>query len=50
MFGTTSLWGTIDAALREVVDAKRRIELIAMLIEEGRFDLPVEDKAWGADE
>ena len=29
---------TIDASLREVVDAKRRLELVALLAEPGRFE------------
>lgn len=40
---------TIDAALREVVHAKRRLELIALLSEEGRFDFGTAETAWGAD-
>ena len=39
---------TIDAALREVVDAKRRLELITLLGEEGRFDFEAAEAAWGA--
>jgi len=40
---------TIDGALREVVHAKRRLELIALLSEDGRFDFEAADQAWGAD-
>ncbi len=38
----------IDAARREVVNAERRLELIAMLGEEGRFDFQVAEGAWGS--
>lgn len=50
ILGTTSLRDTIDAALREVVQARRRLELIALLREPGRFDFEAADRAWGADE
>ena len=49
IFGTTTLRDTIDAALREVVHAKRRLELIALLGEEGRFDFEAAQQAWGSD-
>ncbi len=49
ILGTRTLRDTIDAALREVVDAKRRLELIALLGEEGRFDFDAAHAAWGAD-
>jgi Arc/MetJ family transcription regulator len=49
ILGTRTLRETIDAALRDVVDAKRRLELIALLGEEGRFDFDAADGAWGAD-
>jgi Arc/MetJ family transcription regulator len=49
ILGTRTLRETIDAALREVVHAKRRLELIALLGEEGRFDFDAADAAWGAD-
>lgn len=41
---------TINASLREVVDAKRRLELIALLGEPERFDFEATEIAWGADE
>ena len=47
ILGTTTLRDTIDAALREVVNAKRRLELVALLGEEGRFDFAAADRAWG---
>lgn len=49
ILGTTTLRDTINASLREVVHAKRRLELIAMLGEEGRFDFDAAEHAWGAD-
>jgi len=49
ILGTRTLRETIDAALREVVHAKRRLELIALLGEEGRFDFDAAGAAWGAD-
>jgi Arc/MetJ family transcription regulator len=50
ILGTTTLRDTIDASLREIVHAKRRLELIALLSEEGRFDFDAAEGAWGADE
>ncbi len=50
ILGTTTLRETIDASMREVVHAKRRLELIALLAEEGRFDFEAADRAWGNDE
>jgi Arc/MetJ family transcription regulator len=50
ILGTTTLRDTINAAMREVVDAKRRLELVALLSEEGRFDFEAATQAWGADE
>jgi len=50
ILGTTTLRDTIDASMREVVHAKTRLELIALLSEEGRFDFDAADHAWGADE
>ena len=49
ILGTRTLRDTIDAALREVVHAKRRIELVALLSQEGRFDFDAAEGAWGAD-
>jgi Arc/MetJ family transcription regulator len=46
ILGTSTLRDTIDAALREVVQAKRRLELIALLSEEGRFDFDLSADAW----
>lgn len=50
ILGTKTLRATINAALREVVHAKRRIELVALLSQEGRFDFDHVEQAWGADE
>ena len=50
ILGTSTLRATIDAALREVVHARRRLELIALLSQEGRFDFDIVERAWGADE
>ena len=50
ILGTATLRDTIDASLREIVHAKRRLELVAMLGEEGRFDFEAAEHAWGADE
>lgn len=49
ILGTRTIRETIDAALHEVVYAKRRLELIALLSEEGRFDFDAADRAWGAE-
>ena len=49
ILGTATLRDTIDAALREIVDARRRLELIAMLSEPGRFDFGTAEDAWGGD-
>lgn len=48
ILGTTTLRDTIDASLREVVHAKRRLELVALLAEAGRFDFEAAEHAWGA--
>lgn len=50
ILGTTTLRDTIDASLREVVDARRRLELVALLSEPGRFDFDAIERAWAADE
>lgn len=47
ILGTKTLRDTIDAALREVVHAKRRLELIALFSQDGRFDFDAADQAWG---
>ena len=50
ILGTRTLRDTIHASLLEIVDAKRRLELIALLSERDRFDFDVAEGAWGADE
>ena len=50
ILGTRTLRATIDAALREVVHARRRLELIAMSSQEGRFDFEEAEHAWGSDQ
>jgi Arc/MetJ family transcription regulator len=44
---TTTLRATVDAALHEVVAAQRRLELLALLSEPGRFDFEAVETAWG---
>lgn len=46
ILGTTTLRETIDASLREVVNAKRRLELVAMFADAAR---PDHEAAWGGD-
>jgi len=50
ILGTKTLRATINAALLEVVHAQRRLEVVALLGEEGRFDFDRAEQAWGADE
>ena len=47
ILGTSTLRETIDASMREVIDARRRLELIALLSEPGRFDFDAAEHAWG---
>ena len=47
ILGTSTLRDTIDASLREIVNARRRLELVALLSEPGRFDFDVVEDAWG---
>ena len=49
ILGTETLRDTIDAALREIVNARCRLELVALLGEEGRFDFAAAERAWGGD-
>ena len=49
ILGTATLRDTIDAALREIVNARRRLELMAMLSEPGRFDFDAAEDPWGID-
>ena len=48
ILGTNTLRDTIDASLHEVVDVKRRLELVALMSEPGRFDFEATEHAWGA--
>ena len=50
ILGTKTLRYTVDASLREIVNAKRRLELVALLSEPGRYDIDALDGAWGADD
>ena len=50
ILGTATLRDTIDAALREIVHARRRLELIALLSEPGRFDFDAAEHAWGGED
>lgn len=50
VLGTTTLRDTINASLHEVVHATRRLELVAILGEEGRFDFDATEGAWGGEE
>jgi len=49
ILGTVTLRDTIDAALHEIVNARRRLELVAMFSEPGRFDFSAAENAWGGD-
>lgn len=49
ILGTSTLRETIDGALHEVVHAKRRLELVALFSQEGRFDFDAAEGAWGAE-
>lgn len=49
ILGTTTLRGTIDASLREIVNSKRRLELIALLQDTDRYDLDAASDAWSGD-
>jgi Arc/MetJ family transcription regulator len=49
ILGTKTLRDTINAALLEIVHAKRRLELIGLLGQDGRFDFEAAATAWGAD-
>lgn len=47
ILGTTTLRATIHAALQEVVDAQKRLELLDLLADDSRFDFTVVERAWG---
>ncbi len=50
ILGTVTLRDTINESLLEIVNAKRRLELVALLSDEGRFDFDAAGGAWGGDE
>ena len=50
ILGTSTLAETVDAALREIVNLRRRLELVALLSEEGRFNFEAAEQAWGGDD
>lgn len=50
ILGTTTLRATVDAALHEIVHARRRLELVTLLGQEGRFDFEAAERAWGSAE
>jgi len=49
ILGTATLKETVDAALHEVVRAQKRLKLIELLSEPGRFDFEAAERAWGGD-
>ncbi len=49
ILGTSTLRDTIDASMREVVNAKRRLELVTLLTDSDRFAIDTDD-AWGGDD
>jgi Arc/MetJ family transcription regulator len=50
ILGTETLRDTIDASLHEVVNARRRLELIELLSDTTRFDFSSVNRAWGGSE
>ena len=50
ILGTTTLRETVHASLLEVVNAKRRVEVIALLSDPKRFDFNDNELAWGGKE
>ena len=49
ILGTKTLRDTVDASLREIVNARRRLEFVSLLSEPGRYDFGALDGAWGGD-
>ena len=47
ILATSTLPDTVDAPLRETVNARRRLELVALLSEPDRFDFDAAENAWG---
>jgi Arc/MetJ family transcription regulator len=50
ILGTVTLRDTIDASMREIVQAKRRLELIEMFSDPERFNVAIVEHAWGDDQ
>lgn len=50
ILGTATLRDTVDASMREVVNARRRLELLEVLADPSRVDFGVIDAAWGGGE
>lgn len=50
ILGTKTLRETIHASLLEIVNAKRRLELIDLLSQHERFDFDAAETAWGGGE
>lgn len=50
ILGTRTLRDTIHASMHEIVQSRRRLELIDMLREEGRLDPDAAEHAWGGNE
>jgi Arc/MetJ family transcription regulator len=50
ILGTSTLRDTIHASLLEIVNARRRLELVSLLGEPGRFDFDAAAAAWGGNE
>lgn len=50
ILGTSTLRETIHASLLEIVNSKRRLEVVALLGEPGRFDFASAKEAWGGQE
>ena len=49
ILGTKTLRDTVDASLREIVNARRRLEFVSLLSEPGRYEIDALDRAWGGD-
>jgi hypothetical protein len=48
ILGTSTLRDTIHQSFLEIMNAKRRLELVSLVSEVGRFEF--ESTAWGGDE
>jgi hypothetical protein len=40
----------VNAALNEVVQERRRLELVSLPAEDGRFDFDLAEEAWGSNQ